>query len=388
MKLILPIFIPLEKLPPAISLLSAIDEEKYEINVIVPYINQHYINFFKEKRIKWYSLFDYDWYNQLKEKNILCRLYTREIEVQKRFFEQLDRLYDDNSLIWILHEETALYLSNRITKYNYIISIYELKRPEKNKKYKLLNSAIPNIIKNAIQIVVPEVNRAHITKGWYKLDYTPYVLPNKPYPFNMREKRQFLNDEINNFILKIKDKKIILYQGAVGYDRKLDSFIEAVNLCGDEYVMLILSGDSPELKRLKATYPEKFIHMKSLPAPLHLYVTSWAYIGVLSYVPNKDIYRYEPLNALFCAPNKIYEYSGFGIPMIGNDIPGLVNTIEKYNAGCCVDINNINKIYMGIKTIEDNYNIFSENSRKLFNDCDVYTRVNEIIDLSFKKVIL
>ena len=42
------------------------------------------------------------------------------------------------------------------------------------------------------------------------------------------------------------------------------------------------------------------------------------------------------LNRAFCAPNKIYEYSGLRIPAIGNEVPGLVNTIGAAKAGVCV----------------------------------------------------
>ena len=61
-------------------------------------------------------------------------------------------------------------------------------------------------------------------------------------------------------------------------------------------------------------------------------ITSYARIGINFYRPNC-------LNKAFCAPNKIYEFSGFGIPIIGNDIPGLKNTIGLNNAGKCVRLN-------------------------------------------------
>ena len=76
-----------------------------------------------------------------------------------------------------------------------------------------------------------------------------------------------------------------------------------------------------------------------VPAPLHLEVTSYARFGILFYRPTI-------LNKAFCAPNKIFEYGGFGIPMIGNDIPGLKNTIGNSNAGICTKLTeeNIQKI--------------------------------------------
>lgn len=75
---------------------------------------------------------------------------------------------------------------------------------------------------------------------------------------------------------------------------------------------------------------DKVIHIDSIPAPLHLEITSHATIGVV-------FYSDETLNKAFCAPNKIYEYSGFGIPAIANCIPGLINTIGKSGAAVCTD---------------------------------------------------
>ncbi|KAA6307134.1 hypothetical protein EZS27_041199, partial [termite gut metagenome] len=38
-------------------------------------------------------------------------------------------------------------------------------------------------------------------------------------------------------------------------------------------------------------------------------------IGIVSYA-------FDDLNHVFCAPNKTWEYTGFGIPMLGNNAPG------------------------------------------------------------------
>lgn len=64
-----------------------------------------------------------------------------------------------------------------------------------------------------------------------------------------------------------------------------------------------------------------------ITAPYHLEVTSHAFIGILIYAPVYGTFT-SPLNSIYCAPNKLYEFSHFGIPMIGNNIPGL-NTLLK-----------------------------------------------------------
>lgn len=47
-----------------------------------------------------------------------------------------------------------------------------------------------------------------------------------------------------------------------------------------------------------------------------------ASIGVMSYSPHQKTHA-GVVNALYCAPNKIFEYGKYGKPMIANDVPAL-----------------------------------------------------------------
>ena len=58
-------------------------------------------------------------------------------------------------------------------------------------------------------------------------------------------------------------------------------------------------------------------------------MTSHAYIGAVTYTRTS-------FNHLFCAPNKIWEYSGAAVPMISDDLPGL-QVVAAGGAGVCVD---------------------------------------------------
>lgn len=75
------------------------------------------------------------------------------------------------------------------------------------------------------------------------------------------------------------------------------------------------------------------------------------------------------LDKVFCAPNKIYEYSGFGIPMLANDIPGLKNTVGNAGAAECMELKS-NNIVHAIQKIEEDYDTYSENAKKFFAGTD------------------
>ena len=125
----------------------------------------------------------------------------------------------------------------------------------------------------------------------------------------------------------------------------------------DDYVFMVMTGsDCNHLKKYNKT-----IVMSYIPAPYHLEVTSHAFVGILIYTPVYGTFT-SPLNSIYCAPNKIYEFSQFGIPMIGNDIPGLRYTIDYNQMGVCVETMNTDSFARAIQKITENYSTYSMNA--------------------------
>ena len=120
------------------------------------------------------------------------------------------------------------------------------------------------------------------------------------------------------------------------------------------------------------------IHIYFIPAPEYLIFTSKAYIGLITY----DALI---LNCAYCAPNKLYEYGRYGLPMLGNDIPGLRNTIGYYDAGVIVDECCIESICEGIRKISENYERYSANSLRLYEETDNVEAVRKIITYCISK---
>ena len=95
----------------------------------------------------------------------------------------------------------------------------------------------------------------------------------------------------------------------------------------NEYLFVFLGRDlSGYVENLKKQ-GYNVEHIPFTPAPDYLYFTSRAYIGIVNYADNC-------LNNIYCAPNKIYEYSAFGVPMLANDIPGLRYTVGVSHCSC------------------------------------------------------
>ena len=85
------------------------------------------------------------------------------------------------------------------------------------------------------------------------------------------------------------------------------------------------------------------------------------------------------MNPVYCAPNKIYEYSGFGIPLICNDIPGLKYTVEQYHAGICLNDITKESVSLAVQGILSDYQEYSDCAQKFFDAVDLATEVKKVL---------
>lgn len=185
-------------------------------------------------------------------------------------------------------------------------------------------------------VVVPEENRAVILEQCLGLLKRPLVLPNKPATHPRTTNLPVESLQFTELMKHVGSRPIFLYQGVWTPDR---SFVSVLieTLCRErpDYCVLSMPGGEA-VETLKAKYPNVFSH-HYIPPPNHLAVTSHATVGIAVY-NSSGTTLLERLNAQYCAPNKVYEYSGFGIPILGNDVPGLRYTIGQSGAGRCCEL--------------------------------------------------
>ncbi|KIR02418.1 hypothetical protein P261_01233 [Lachnospiraceae bacterium TWA4] len=211
---------------------------------------------------------------------------------------------------------------------------------------------------------------------WWKLSKSPYILRNKPYGHPRLRYCQGSTEQTREAIAKIEGKKNIMYQGAINVDRDLSSLAQALKANNSEYY-LVLSGrnENNSVEALTKIYP-KTIYLGNIPAPLHLEITSHATICVAFYKDNC-------INNRYCAPNKIYEYAGSGVPMLCNNIPGLTDTVGKSKAGECVDFYNQNAIIQAINKINAHYEDYCTAAKEFFDLTDNSEKLKQIVNEAF-----
>lgn len=300
--------------------------------------------------------------------------YIRNIELSK------------NDIIWLIQTETIILLHNLVEKYNCVFHQFEYSGNQINWKYKLLAPSLnlSDIFRKAYKVVSCEYNRAHITKGIFQLDTLPAILPNKMI-FD-EKKLENIPDDIKNVVKNLKaqisGKKMILYQGIfLDEERRLEEFCQAINLLPDDYIFVAMGTGSEMYFNLKKKYEsDRILFIPFIRPPFHMLVTKEAYVGVLTYFPRSYSIN-SVINPLYCAPNKIFEYSKYGIPMISNEIPALYYTFREYSCGKCICYPMRPKsIADTVIDISQNYTKYSSGSLNYYESVNTLKIIKDIID--------
>lgn len=306
--------------------------------------------------------------NKRRFKSILGKI---ESYLKYRFaIKKID--FDEKSILWISTADSGIGIIDLIRNKQFILNSLELY--DGNKLYFTLMSRLARLSK---VVIVNEKNRAGILRVLWKLKSYPIVMPNKPYTDQIEKSSNPLRIENLNTNLDLIKKldNIVLYQGLVSRDRSLKNLAKALNYTENRYNLVIMGplGDSKIKLELENEY-ENIYFLDPINPPYHLEITKLSKICILSY-------DYTDLNNLYCAPNKIYEYSKYGKPMIGNDVLGLQNTIGYNDAGITVDYSDSKLISEAIDKIEKRYDYYSLNSISFYNATDNNQLIKNILKL-------
>lgn len=324
-------------------------------------------------------------------------IYTPQDKIYKTLLEQIRyrrllkqylsvNMNNDTDIIWFEYSDMAYIVYDIFKNYDYLIHFYEFQNLKYSWKFQLMyhRYSMVDFVKTAKAVIHCEYNRAHITRGLCALKSLPFVLPNKPYPddidFSNTPSEVF--DLVDSLKRKIVDKKVILYQGIFApNERRLDEFCDAIEQMSNEYVLIAMGHGGKYFEDLKKKYASvKIIFIPFIKSPYHLLVTQLAHVGVLSYFPLNGRYA-GVLNPLYCAPNKIFEYSKFGIPMLSNDLPGLRSMYLEYGCGEIVQYPiTPNSIVNALLRIFNNYENYSKGAHHFYSSVDFKGIVSEILN--------
>ena len=307
--------------------------------------------------------------------NPIVKLITRKKETNE-ITKATQRAMEKSDILWTSTVTTVRELRSIILNYKNVFQLMEL--AQYGHLTKRIKFSLGELARNSWKNVVPEENRAYIEKAWWDLPSTPIVLPNKPYSLDYT-----VTDDMKKAlsIIENEKRKVVLYLGGIFPDRNLEIYAEALKRNSDEYALYIIGKayDAEGEKRISRLVKQyNAVYLGYFDAPKHLAFVRYAFIGLLPYKTAHVIGQSE-LNALYCAPNKIFEYAGFGVPMIGSDVLGLKNVFEKWNIGICVDDSSVEEFYNAVNVINESYNTMSNQCYKYYDSVDLDRIVNNII---------
>jgi hypothetical protein len=271
----------------------------------------------------------------------------------------------DADLLWIGSADTALALGRSLLGRRFTLQLLELYDTEPFYRKHLRDYA-----RLAQAVVVPETNRAAIYRSWYGLSRTPFVLPNKPLEHPRQRRLPIGNARACERLASVgTETRLVMYQGIVHSDRDVRPVGRAVAGLGSGWKFVVVGDDQGFLAPLRTACPD-LLYVPYVPPPDHLEVTSHATIGVLAYC-------FDNLNNVFCAPNKVWEYAGFGLPMLGNDVPGL-RLLEEHQAGLCTDFQNVAAVQRALQELVRQHDRFAAASTALYDRFELGDLIREI----------
>lgn len=351
------------KLPPFLTILDSL-MDKYSIQVLCHELPENYRKLkevYKDSGIEFCNIVDRRIPSRTLSARIKNRL-RRYLKVETPFHKALRKAFPTLKYdkLWIIHENTLAEIQDLLAGREYTISMYEL-----NDARKGFLDEISEALRAAEKVIVCEPNRAQILRVWLKLAKTPDVVPNKPLKHPRTRKMPTPKP------LAKEGEKVLLYQGHIQPNRNVEAFCKAIE--GLQGFSLALMGARTEFRdELQRKYP--FVKVFDfVNPPFHLNYTSQAYIGIVKY-------DYVDLNSIYCAPNKTFEYAGFGIPMIANDIPGLRQSVGAWGAAECIDTDDVVAIKEAVLKIDAEYEKYTKGATDFFESVDVNKLIEDIAD--------
>ena len=361
--------------PPVISLIQNLLKNNHQVLLVSFDCNSLPQKILRAKNFRYINI------TFTNKKNVVTVI-NRKLFVYRKIRNIVRENMKKYDVLWTTTDYSVKILGKTVLNYKHVMQLMELEyRMPLFGKTKLLSYPINKYAQRAWKVVVPEINRAYIQKAWWDLERLPEVLPNNPYELQKEISEKYYDQNAKEYFNE--KRKIIIYLGFIGADRDLSKFAEAVRLLDpQEYCLYLIGRIDEKWKNKFNLFLKEHNYVKYLgyyPAPNHQAFLAKAHIGILPYYVNNDHPYLSPLNTLYCAPNKIFEYAGFGVPMVGTDVLGLREPFEKFKIGLSAQIFDAEGIANSIKEVDSKHSEMKMNCKKYFASIDLDYLVEKIL---------
>lgn len=370
-----------EDLPPLFTAAISMSELGAEVSIVCAGMRESSRSFVSENRISIFAL-DNNSYPSSKISKLLLKL-----NFLRLLYSVIHTLGPD--VLWF-HSAHAMFFKRMIRRKTVKIIVahcHEIYDDKKLYKYQR------NAVSSADFFIAPEINRAWLIKVSANTAGPFYVIPNRLPSKFLKSRGGFSNVKktFGEHGGSRHCEQFIIYQGLISQERCVSQLILAFKEVSDPRIGLIILGDGVDqayIHKVKTSAKEddRIVFLSKIPSPAHLEITSGCSIGVILYAPTS-------LNNIYCAPNKLYEYSYYGLAIIMPDYPGLRQVNAQYNLGVTCNPIDSRSIKGAINTVlRTGVETFRENAMSFFNDSaeplaiyrDLYKDIAHLLAISGK----
>jgi len=182
------------------------------------------------------------------------------------------------------------------------------------------------------------------------------------YPINYSEdKKMDLKKKLNI----PTNHTTIIYQGVIQKNRGIGQLIKLIASSGDVTSIIVGDGEDKEYYINKAKQLDVVSRVK--------FIMRVPYLELFDYTTECDIgwlvIRGRGVSNQLAMPNKLFEYTLMGLPVISSQLKNIQEVVKKYNLGVLVDENSLDEQLDAIQYIKNNgiqYDHIKETVRKNF----------------------
>ena len=224
------------------------------------------------------------------------------------------------------------YVIKKVVGCKVIYDSYELYVPSKRNKLpkrQLLFYYLERLCIRSFDLVIAaNEERARMMKVKFRLPERPLSVMNISSSLFEKIDYEKVIEEKYPSLLSLTNKIKLVYQGVLSGDRELDKLVDIIALLKDEF-SLIYVGDGPEKEMLQKkaevmSLSNRVLFTGRVPMQDISPILSFCDYGIVSY-------PFGDYNNRYCAPNKIFEYPGAGLPMISSEQATIVSLTNKYD---------------------------------------------------------
>lgn len=218
------------------------------------------------------------------------------------------------------------------------------------------------IWKSMERFMVPKINHFYtVSEGyanWFEQQYNnrPKIIMNVPVVKPNREAELKIDLPVIN-----PNQKVLIYQGVINFSRGIDKMIEAMQYVENTQLWIIGIGPKKEEFEELASQlglNEKIKFLGQIPPSQLKLITPKADLGLSLEEDYGISYRYA-------LPNKVFDYTHAGVPILGTYLPEIKSTIENYGLGKTIENHTPNHIAEKIlEMLNEGKEAYAESLRK------------------------